>query len=620
MTDWNKSKVVDLRAELQSRGLVQTGLKPALVARLEAADSEDGSESEATIKADNVNIDASAATSHDSLSAPQRTNPSAARPEESHTTKKNAEVVAPVDEESVASSPTTEPLPTPQADTREDESPVAQSEALVDSPLPTPQADTREDEPPVAQSDVLVDSAPDTNNGVQDADTLAKTNAHGSKLPSVEPEEAIADRQKRKRRSESPLPSTQDVRKRIRQDGVENNLDMTSAKGEDLVDFAEPTTTALEEEQKKEVEMVSEQAMDIDSKEHIEESLSRPKDSRFKDLFLADMPRTEANNERTVSPAIHPATAALYIRNFMRPLNPQGLKAHLISLSAPPGQEPDKDVIVDFHLDSIRTHGFVSFTNTAAASRVRSALHNLIWPDERNRKPLWVDFIPVERVTEWIEEEEVTKAGSRAPALKWEVVYYEGDDGSVIARLQVQDGTNRPSTARQPSFSGSGQIPSGPRSDIPTGPRALALVDEAALAARLATSIATLDQHFKSTIALPKLYWKPVREGLVQDRLDSIDDITSKSYDRHARPGSEINRYTFEDGAKVVDRGTELFPGLRPPPGFRGPQFDGGRGPPRGGGGFRGRGDYGGLPRRGNYDSYRGGGGRLFGSRYKGRN
>src|SRR5258708_5359564 len=71
MTDWNKAKVVDLRAELKKRGLPQTGLKPALVARLTAAENEDGSESEATVQDDALKLNASAATSPDTVSPTQ---------------------------------------------------------------------------------------------------------------------------------------------------------------------------------------------------------------------------------------------------------------------------------------------------------------------------------------------------------------------------------------------------------------------------------------------------------------------------------------------------------------------------------------------------------------------
>lgn len=334
------------------------------------------------------------------------------------------------------------------------------------------------------------------------------------------------------------------------------------------------------------------------------------------------------DTERSVSPAIHPATAALYIRDFMRPLNPQTLKTHLVSLATAPGQATDPDVITAFHLDSIRTHAFVSFTNTASASRVRSSLHNLTWPDERNRKPLWVDFIPTDRVQDWIAEEESALMRGRGGALKWEVIYDVDNDRRVTAHHEVQDGGNgippRPQSARNPSISGSNQIPIAPRNfddvQVPTGPRALH--QEPALATSSVTNTDTIDQLFNFTQAQPKLYWKPVSKSLVDDRLDHLDDITSKSYDRRAQPGTETNRYTFEDGTKLVDRGIELFQGLRPPVGFRGPTFDGqGARGPRGGGGYERRGGYG-PPRRGNYDSYRGGGGSGGGGggrRYDGR-
>src|SRR5699024_11038730 len=105
-------------------------------------------------------------------------------------------------------------------------------------------------------------------------------------------------------------------------------------------------------------------------------------------------------------PALHAATEALYIGGLMRPLQPASLRNHLVSLASVPGTSPNADVILNYYLDNIKTHCFVSFANVSAASRVRSALHGTIWPNERNRKALFVDFIPPQKLQQWVETEE----------------------------------------------------------------------------------------------------------------------------------------------------------------------------------------------------------------------
>lgn len=360
------------------------------------------------------------------------------------------------------------------------------------------------------------------------------------------------------------------------------------------------------------------------SSEQLDESPSRTRDSRFKDLFHSpkagptmgvrmeksksrDSAYDEVEPERIISPAIHPATAALYIRDFMRPLNPGQLKSHLANLATPPGHDIVPDVIVDFYLDPIRTHAFISFKNVSAASRVRSALHDRIWPDERTRKPLWVDFVPLEKVAEWIELEESNNIGGRGSGKKWEIYYDIDEDRHVIASLQEASNIPHTQHLRKPSAQMSPQAPSSQASapiaprgieGAPSGPRA-EMNREQNRGLRAATNLATLDQLFRSTTTKPVLYWEPVSKSLANRRLDALEDATSKRYTKSNRDDSDINRYTFEDGAKLVDRGVELFGGIRPPRGFRGP----GRGGSRGG--FVGRGGFGGGSGRA-YDSYRG--------------
>lgn len=591
MTDWNKLKVTELRAELKKRGLLQTGLKPVLVARLAELENEEGSESEATVQA--LDVSSAAATSPDGVS--------------------------PV---------------------------IATADGIPDAPQ-TAELDAQTAEPE-EKVDIAAEVEPQSEAVPAQAATIESSQAtpkdqHTSALPSVEPLEANEDRQKRKRRSQSPPPSATDAaRKRFRVSDEGTGISDEAGEAESGagvadtkdVDDVKPVFTeqSHEGDRMEDVKGENEQIADADTEmaenpdaegATYDDPATRTRDSRFKNLFPETTPAMgdvresdEMEQERNIPPAIHPATSALYIRDFMRPLMPQQLKAHLASLAAPPGQEADPDAILSFFIDPIRTHAFVSFAKVSSASRVRSALHDRIWPDEKTRKPLWVDFVPAEKVDEWITIEEDTQAGGRG-GKKWEVYYDTDGEGQAIVSLQEVGEVYRSSQPiRQPSITPlpTSQAPM----TIPTGPRGNPT----------ATSVGTsrLDKLFKVTENKPPLYWLPVSESLANSRLDSIDRSLSKeAKSGTALVGGDVNRYTFENANLLVDRGPEIFPGLRPPAGFRGPSgFGGSRGAfqPRGGyGGFRG----GGMPRGGGgYDSYRGGRGgrddrrppRDFGGRY----
>ena len=613
MTDWTKLKVVDLKAELKKRGLAQTGLKPALVARLEDAEKADGSESETTIQDDANKLDTNSAASPDTVS------PTVA------TSDLNAELTA----EAAL-----------QATTEHSEPPVEPPSISNEPPVTDIQSD-----PPPTQPTHTVESS----------QASVRNDQHESALPSVEPQEAIDDRQKRKRRSQSPPPSTADTaRKRIRNDDEGEQMDgvvtsqidaewvekhnavdagdVNAAAKEVDFDGAEPGPTIIDDSKEDvkvedvkmsgvepKLEERSDEKMEIDeapkreSATFDDDSPSKPRDSRqFKNLFSGETQSTamaisrshdsfeEAEPDRIIDPATHPATSALYIRDIMRPLNPVQLKSHLATLATPPGQEPDLNVITNFYIDTIRTHAFVSFTNTSAASRVRSALHDRIWPDEKTRKPLWVDFIPVEKLDDWIDREQA-EGGGRGSAKKWEVYYHVDEDRQVTATLQEASGILPAQHIRRPSVPiPPVQAPQAPRRiDPPSAPRSFNIRGQGA-------PMAKLDELFKSTTAKPMLYYMPVSRELANKRLDSIDAALSKDAAAGKRMTGPINRYTFEDGEKLVDRGPEIFPGIRPPPDQR--RGGGGRGgPPRDrDGGYRGRGGgYGDRPPYRPYESFR---------------
>ncbi|KAH6671790.1 hypothetical protein B0J14DRAFT_594404 [Halenospora varia] len=582
MTDWNKLKVVDLKAELKKRGLAQTGLKPALVARLNAAENEDGSESEATIQGDAGKLGASAATSPEAISPTQQ----------------------PADLSAEAS------CDAPPQSVSEPKDNLAEQPMAPTTSVPLSPKD---------ESHMEIETTEISRSTTQQIDD------HKSALPSVEPQELLEDRSKRKRRSQSPPPTGIDsARKRMRQESatedvegmVTTKADSTWVENHNAIDEAEISVAAKDaappradvsmEEVK--VESVpgpeSEKGDAVEEKPRTEDSLmestnnspSKSRNSKYKDLFssqqapsldtaisrTSDPDVMETEPDRAISPAIHPATSALYIRDFMRPLNPAHLKAYLAELAAPPGRDPDPDVIVNFYLDPIRTHAFISLTSVSAASRIRSSLHDRIWPEEQTRKPLWIDFIPAEMVAEWIQEEQATNIGGRSSSKRWEVYYDVDEDRHVTAQLQEASNFPRAQPARKPSVAlPPPQIPTGPRGigNAPSGPRAAQFREQ-----RSANNLSKLDQLFKCTTAKPALYWLPVDKALADKRLDNIDHTTSKEA-ATLRVSGEINRYTFEDGDVLVDRGPEIFPGIRPPPGHSGPRGPRGLGH-RGGGGY----------------------------------
>ncbi|KAL1956249.1 hypothetical protein VTO42DRAFT_7509 [Malbranchea cinnamomea] len=447
---------------------------------------------------------------------------------------------------------------------------------------------------------------------VSSAPEAAPSEPEPTQLPELLREESVDDSKKRKRRSQSPPPSPRTMAlKRAKADNGEPR-DIVSHESETpQVEQKSPARPAVPprvtdvemstEDQAKELQTEDagglierapspqrkdEKYLDKDPKTGVpEQEASHPTqevqeahtekagesqttrrataDPRFKGLFppangehLRPEPLSHLEDEdREVEPALHPATTSLYIRDFMRPLQPAAVKMHLASLAAPPGSSPDPNVILTFFLDPIKTHCFITFSTVSAASRVRTALHGTIWPEERSRKPLWVDFIPEEKVNEWIDTEQAAGNGGRG-APRWEVSYETTEDGvtavlreAVPPHMQGRDlGIHPPSGPRADRYMHRGDPP--PHSDH---------------------GFKALDDRFLSTTAKPKLYYLPVPREVADRRLDRFDDLARAGpVDR--RGGDEMRRYTFEDTDFFVDNGPEY--GRRGRRGGRGRGFD----------------------------------------------
>ncbi|KAI4691927.1 uncharacterized protein J4E84_002895 [Alternaria hordeiaustralica] len=294
----------------------------------------------------------------------------------------------------------------------------------------------------------------------------------------------------------------------------------------------------------------------------------KEKASRYKDLMKSnadDTPQEALTDDRPTVPALHPVTSALYIRNFMRPLRLEPLRAHLISLASPPSTSPDPTIVETLFLDVLKSHALVLFSTKTAASRVRASLHGSIWPPEGNRKELWVDFVPDEHVKDWIKEEEDAAAAEKdARANKrshnpkrFEVVYPESSDGSVVAVFQ-EVGSGAPANApRGPRASADARMPSIQQAPAPAP--SLPTASSKDTRQNTEASFKTLHDLFSSTEAKPQLFYLPVSDDISDLRLKELDAETSRDWaPGQTRKGRGIKtevkyKYSFDDDDRVVE-------------------------------------------------------------------
>ncbi|RMD42873.1 hypothetical protein DV735_g2297, partial [Chaetothyriales sp. CBS 134920] len=393
------------------------------------------------------------------------------------------------------------------------------------------------------------------------------TSGHDSaQIPPIEPSD---EQRKRKRRSATPAPTADEValkRARIESDNpiTAKAAEAANASGETDVlskssDVAEPA---------------GDRSAGVEADQEASSLPAPAEDSKTetgKDDAAARSER-EPSPMPDVAPSIHPPTSSLYIRNFKRPLHIPTLKEHVANL-AQSRSEPGDNKIKTFYLDGIRSHAFISFTSTSAASRVRAAMHKTRFPDEPLREPLFVDYIPDDRVQDWIEQETGSGFGRGGNNKRFEVVYSKGPHG---VEVSLQDGE---ASRKRPAIPPPRNAPSNaPRAPAAAGvhpdragflareDRKLPFPERPKKAEAGETGFKELDELFSSTKAKPKLYYKPVSPEVVDDRLDMIKGLHAGHADM-GRSGDEgMKRYTFETirgRQEWVDKGPEFGHGQR---------------------------------------------------------
>ncbi|KAI4720656.1 hypothetical protein E4T48_03133 [Aureobasidium sp. EXF-10727] len=509
------------------------------------------------------------------------------------------------DQETLNQQPDLEQTPAEEPTATDPPSATDPLPASEDKPEPEP---TNQQESTAAEptQETLPDNAPSPQ-----PEAMDQLPAAASPEP-VETEEPVSpDGKKRKRRSPSPPMSEDIVHKKLKQEAdgpvVHLPADQHAVKDDESmpdVPLEQPDLTL--QPMSTSDDLTQPFTNDSDKPR----STRSPNERRFKNLINPSesdpVQLTPDPADVAVSPAIHPATRALYIRHLVRPINPGGLRDHLEDVARPPDHSDlSASLVEECYVDALRTHAFVLFTSISAASRARASMHARIWPPEPMRKQLWADFFPDERFQDYLETERASGGSRPSQAKRWELVYNSLDDGVEVQLVEAGPATHRASThagapnapptgprgsmssGRRPSFAQSEQRRPSQPVHVPAPRRSSRVVEEAS------APFLELDKLFNFTSTKPKLYWQPVSDNLADDRLDELDRETSRDWDPRAdmkrngdslgRGLDQLKRYTFEDGDVLVDGG---------------PEFGGGRAFARAGN--RGRG-------RRNGDSYRGG-------------
>jgi hypothetical protein len=289
----------------------------------------------------------------------------------------------------------------------------------------------------------------------QSSETPAVPVKDDQEVESAAPEDQ-SDNLKRKRSHTTPLEDDESTQKKLKSE-------QDATQPEHIKQDA-PVPVDTKAEETVQPMPVSDDVMDVTRQEDVKD------ETDVKDA-AERAPSTEpmAVDSTVEPPSTHPPTSALYIRNLLRPLQVPPFREHLLQLAAPDSEEaPDDSLIETIHLDTFKSHAFVIFTSPSAAIRARAGLHDRIWPEETQRKALWVDFVPADKAQAWIATE--IEAGK---SKRFEVVYSTSPEtGAVMVSLEEASQHNNNNAAPSAAAAAAAASLPGPgMPNAPTGPR-----------------------------------------------------------------------------------------------------------------------------------------------------
>ncbi|KAJ6257477.1 hypothetical protein Dda_7262 [Drechslerella dactyloides] len=581
-------KVTELKAELKKRGLAVGGLKKELIERLtEALERENAAEEpeeeeeevEAEAEAEESPATVENATPNDKMedvrvdeSKEADTSSSTLAAEQSTERAEDVEMTAP--EEKPAPEPAVEPaVPTePPAEEASEPEQAPQAAAVETAePTPTPNKETPKQSDAVLEPITTAPTPLQTPEVIQSIEADHSNRRKRSRSPSVRTEEVDA----KKARVQEVLPgrdeeSMTDAAPAISTDSPERERGRASPQRERSTSRSRDRSRSRSRGSDRRSRSRSRSRTRSPSQPRQRPSITAStKDARFKSLFnkqdsaaAVAHPTTavitgaaspsRSDDDDIVSPSIHPATRALYIRELVRPLQESQLKAHLVQLASSRASSEsasaDDSILEMIYLDGIKTHCFAIFASVQACSRARNGVHGKLFPNEKNRKVLFADYVPEEKVAAWIAREKQNRG------VRYVVTYGDSDDGVEAIHEEYSGmgnagyGPNNSGSGPRGSVSGMSERSRAPI-DAPSGPRGRGTTGTGTNAAP-AARVVSLDELFLCTKTKPKIYYKPVDEATVKERI-AKGPVEGEVRGRPARkPSSDSWRGGFGRGGR----------------------------------------------------------------------
>ncbi|KAM7253811.1 hypothetical protein ACFE04_031493 [Oxalis oulophora] len=190
----------------------------------------------------------------------------------------------------------------------------------------------------------------------------------------------------------------------------------------------------------------------------------------------------EEPKERIVPPSQKPATNCLKIDRFLRPFTLKAVQEMLGKTGT----------VTSFWMDQIKTHCYVSYSSVEEALETRNAVYNLKWPPNGG-KLLVAEFVDPEEV-----KMKTTPAASRTPV----------NMGPPTPAVNVGPPLKQPEALT-------------PRQQLPPPPPPPLVRERLAAPPPPEKAIVTLDDLFRKTKAVPRIYYLALSEEQVAARRSS---------------------------------------------------------------------------------------------------